>query len=108
MCGILVEVDGQTISSVRGDPDDQFSRGYLCPKAAALADLHHDPDRIRTPLIREGGTWREAAWDEALERAAEGLARVRRRHGRDAVGVYYGNPVAHNLGLITRWRRTAA
>ena len=76
-------------------------RGYVCPKAAALADLHDDPDRIRTPLIREGATWREAAWDEAFERAAEALARVRRRHGRDAVGVYYGNPVAHNLGLIT-------
>ena len=101
MCGILVEVDGQRIEAVRGDPDDAFSRGYVCPKAAALADLHHDPDRIRTPLIREGGSWREAAWDEAFERAAEGLARVRRRQGRDAVGVYYGNPVAHNLGLIT-------
>lgn len=101
MCGILVEVDGQRIAAVRGDPDDPFSRGYVCPKAAALADLHHDPDRLRTPLIREGGTWREATWDEAFERAAEGLARVRRRYGRDAVGVYYGNPVAHNLGLIT-------
>lgn len=101
MCGILVEVDGQRIAAVRGDPDDPFSRGYVCPKAAALADLHHDPDRIRTPLIREGVTWREAAWDEAFERVAEGLVRMRRRHGRDALGVYYGNPVAHNLGLIT-------
>ena len=101
MCGILVEVDGQRIAAVRGDPDDPFSRGYVCPKAAALADLHHDPDRLRAPLIREGGTWREAAWEEAFDRAAEGFSHVRRLHGRDAVGVYYGNPVAHNLGLIT-------
>lgn len=101
MCGVLVEVDGQRIRTVRGDPDDPFSRGHICPKAAALVDLHDDPDRIRTPLVREGGTWREAAWEEALERAAAGLARVRRRHGRDAVAVYYGNPVAHNLGLMT-------
>ena len=101
MCGILVEVDGQRIRSVRGDPDDPFSRGYVCPKAAALADLHDDPDRIRTPMIRNGRAWREASWEEALDRAAEGLTRVRRRHGRDAVGVYYGNPVAHNLGLMT-------
>ena len=101
MCGILVEMDGQRIRSVRGDPQDPFSRGYVCPKAAALADLHDDPDRIRTPLIREGRTWREATWEEALDRAAAGIARVRRRHGRDAVGVYYGNPVAHNLGLMT-------
>ena len=101
LCGILVEVDGQRIRSVRGDPDDPFSRGYICPKAAALADLHDDPDRIRTPLVRDGSGWRETTWEEALDRAAEGLVRVRRRHGRDAVGVYYGNPVAHNLGLMT-------
>ena len=101
MCGVRVEVDGPRIRAVRGDPDDPFSRGHVCPKAAALADLHDDPDRIRTPLVRDGRTWREAAWEEALERAAAGLARVRRRHGRDAVAVYYGNPVAHNLGLMT-------
>ncbi len=101
MCGVLVEVDGGHIRSVRGDPDDPFSRGYVCPKAAALPDLHDDPDRIRRPLVRTGSSWREASWDEALDRAAAGLAAVRRRHGRDAVALYYGNPVAHNLGLLT-------
>ncbi len=101
MCGLLVDVDGRCIRAVRGDPDDVFSRGHVCPKAPALADLHDDPDRVRTPRLRQGHTWREAAWEEALERAAAGLARVRRRHGRDAVAVYYGNPVAHNLGLMT-------
>ena len=101
MCGVLVEVDGRRIRVVRGDRDDPFSRGYICPKAAALADLHNDPERIRTPLIRTGSDWREASWEEALDRAADGLSSVRRRHGRDAVGLYYGNPVAHNLGLLT-------
>jgi len=100
-CGILVDLDGDRIRSIRGDPDDPFSRGYICPKAAAIADIHNDADRIRTPLIRNGTGWREAAWDEALDRAADGLARVRRQHGRDAVAIYYGNPVAHSLGLIT-------
>ena len=101
LCGVLVEVDGRRIRAVRGDPDDPFSRGHVCPKAAALADLHHDADRVRAPLIREGRAWRNASWEEALAKAADGLARVRRRHGRDAVAVYYGNPVAHNLGLMT-------
>ena len=101
MCGVLVEVDGERIRAVRGDPDDPFSRGHVCPKAAALPDLHHDPDRIRKPLVRIGSSWREASWEEALDHAAAGLAGVRRRHGRDAVALYYGNPVAHNLGLLT-------
>ena len=100
-CGILVEVDGQHIQSVRGDDDDPLSRGYVCPKAAALADLHDDPDRVRVPMIRDGSRWREVCWQEALDRAADGLVRTRRRHGRDAVAMYYGNPVAHNLGLMT-------
>ena len=100
-CGILVEVEGQRVRSIRGDDDDPLSRGYLCPKAAALADLHDDPDRVRAPLIRNGSHWHEVSWEEALDRAADGLVRARRRHGRDAVAIYYGNPVAHNLGLMT-------
>jgi anaerobic selenocysteine-containing dehydrogenase len=100
-CGILVDTDGEHIRSIRGDEDDPFSRGYICPKAAALADLHDDPDRVRAPLVREGARWREVSWEEAFDRAADGLMRVRKAHGRDAVAMYYGNPVAHNLGLMT-------
>src|SRR5580704_911661 len=100
-CGVLVDTDGEHIRSIRGDKDDPFSLGYVCPKAAALADLHDDPDRVRAPLIREGSRWREVSWDDALDRAAEGLVRVRNERGRDAVAMYYGNPVAHNLGLMT-------
>ena len=101
MCGVLVDVDGERVRSVRGDPDDPFSRGYVCPKAAALPDLHDDPDRVRKPLVRAGSGWREASWEEAVDRAASGLAAIRRLHGPDAVALYYGNPVAHNLGLLT-------
>jgi predicted molibdopterin-dependent oxidoreductase YjgC len=73
----------------------------LCVKGRFGYTFAQHPDRIRTPLIRTGSDWREASWEEALDRAAGGLASVRRRHGRDAVGLYYGNPVAHNLGLLT-------
>src|ERR1700681_2160038 len=100
-CGILVDTDGEHIRSIRADKDDHFSLGYVCPKATALADLHDDPDRVRAPLIREGTRWREVSWEDALDRAADGLMRARWAHGRDAVAVYYGNPVAHNLGLMT-------
>src|SRR5262245_55371193 len=89
-CGILVETDGGNVVSMRGDADDPFSCGYICPKAAALADLHHDPDRLRAPLVRSGTSWHEVSWDEAFDRAAEGLVRIRKTHGRDAVAVYYG------------------
>jgi anaerobic selenocysteine-containing dehydrogenase len=100
-CGIEVEIESDRIRTIRGDIHDPMSRGYVCPKASLLADLHNDPDRLRMPIVREGSRWREVPWEIALDRAAHGLTRVRRRHGRNAVGIYYGNPVAHNLGLMT-------
>lgn len=100
-CGLTFEVEGDRITSVRNDPDDPFSRGFCCPKGLALADLHHDPDRLTTPLVRRAdGAFAPASWPEALDRAADGLARVIARHGLDALGVYLGNPVVHHLGAM--------
>src|SRR5690348_5174788 len=100
-CGVAIETEGDRVVGVRGDDADPFSRGYICPKATALADLHHDPDRLRRPLIREGASWRELGWDEALDLVASRLREIRSRHGRDALAVYQGNPTVHNLGLVT-------
>ncbi len=101
-CGLALRVRGARIESVRGDADDVFSRGYLCPKGAALGELHHDPDRLRRPRVREGAGWREVSWDEAFDRVVAGLAPYAsadrpRDRSRDAVGVYLGNPNTHNL-----------
>jgi anaerobic selenocysteine-containing dehydrogenase len=100
-CGVAIEVDGDRVVSVRGDEADPFSKGYICPKGTALADLHHDPDRLRTPMRREGDAWHPLGWDEALELVAGRLRAIRSEHGADAVAVYQGNPTAHNLGLMT-------
>src|SRR6266705_2268821 len=100
-CGITVTTDGDRVVDIRGDQHDPISRGYICPKAAALADLHHDPDRLRRPLVREGETWREVGWDAALDLVASRLRETRARFGADAIAVYQGNPTAHNLGLLT-------
>ena len=100
-CGIAVTLDGDRVTAVRGDDADPFSRGYICPKATALADLHHDPDRLQRPLVRDGDTWRGVDWDEALDLVATRLADVRAAHGDDAIAVYRGNPTVHNLGLLT-------
>jgi anaerobic selenocysteine-containing dehydrogenase len=100
-CGVAIEVDGDRVVSVRGDDNDPFSRGYICPKGAALADLHHDPDRLRQPMRRDGDTWTPMGWDEAFDYVAQRIREIRERHGKHAIATYMGNPTAHNLGLLT-------
>ena len=96
-CGLRIETEAEQIVSIRGDEEDVFSRGFLCPKAYGLKALHEDPDRLRHPLVRRDGELRKASWAEAWQAVEEGLAPLLERHGRNAVGVYLGNPSAHNL-----------
>jgi anaerobic selenocysteine-containing dehydrogenase len=99
MCGLAVTVEGGLATRIEGDKDDPLSRGHICPKAVALEDVRLDADRVREPCARDGGDgggWRTLGWDEAIEGAGARIARVIRDHGRDAVAVYLGNPMAHN------------
>jgi anaerobic selenocysteine-containing dehydrogenase len=96
-CGLRIETDGDEVLSIRGDDEDVFSRGFLCPKAHGLKALHEDPDRLRRPLVRRDGALREATWAEAWQAVEDGLAPLLEQHGRNAVAVYLGNPSAHNL-----------
>nr|WP_314615125.1 molybdopterin oxidoreductase family protein [uncultured Pseudomonas sp.] len=106
ICGLNIEIshepDGAArISSIKGDPDDPFSRGHICPKAVALQDIQHDPDRLRQPHKRVGEQWQAISWDEAFALAADKLWAIQQAHGRNAVAVYQGNPSVHNYGLMT-------
>src|SRR5438270_5823393 len=99
-CGLEIKLDGPEVVSIRGDRQDVFSHGFLCPKAFALKELHSDPDRVRTPLIRQAdGTFRPASWDEAFSLINDRLAPLLAEH-RDSVAVYLGTPNAHNLDSI--------
>jgi anaerobic selenocysteine-containing dehydrogenase len=100
MCGLAIETDGSHVVAIRGDREDAFSRGHICPKGPALAQLHADPDRLRRPLLREGTSWREIDWEQALDLAAAGLHRVQREGGNDALAVYLGNPAVHNHAVV--------
>ncbi len=100
-CGIKVEVEGSKVLRITGDPEHHLSRGYICPKAAALTDLYEDPDRLRAPVRkRADGSWEQIGWDEAIEYAASGLRAVAERHGRHAVANYLGNPGAHTWSVL--------
>ena len=94
-------IDNGKVASIKGNPDDPLSRGYICPKGVSLADIYTDPDRLRRPVRRDGDQWVEIGWDEAFDLVADGLASAINQHGRNAVGVYLGNPTIHSLGGMT-------
>lgn len=100
MCGVAIEVNNGRIESIKGDADDPLSRGHICPKAVALKDLHEDPDRLRKPIRRTSDGWQEMEWDDALDLVANRLHRIRTEQGRNALGVYLGNPNVHNHGAL--------
>jgi anaerobic selenocysteine-containing dehydrogenase len=100
-CGLEIETEGREVVSVRGDAEDVFSQGFICPKAYGIKQLHEDPDRLTTPLVRRDGELVEATWDEAFEEIDRRLSPILSEHGRNAVAVYLGNPNAHNLSAIT-------
>ena len=100
MCGVEVELEGKEVLSVRGDKNDVFSHGHVCPKATALKDLYDDPDRLKQPVRRVGDRWEPISWDEAFTEVVERIHQIQEEHGRNSVGVYLGNPNAHNFGTM--------
>jgi anaerobic selenocysteine-containing dehydrogenase len=100
-CGVLVEMDGRDVVSIKGNPDNPLSRGHICPKATAIADLQDDPDRLRKPMKRaDDGSWQELSWDQAFSEIAAKLVALQGEGARSAF--YRGNPGAHDYALSTQ------
>ena len=99
MCGLDVHVEEEQVTLIRGAKDDVWSKGYLCPKGSALGHLHHDPDRLRTPMVRDGDQWREVTWAEAFERVEELAHPLLEREGIGAFTAFVGNPAGHSFSL---------
>ena len=101
-CGLEISVNPQEqVVRIRGDRDDVFSHGFICPKGSTLKQLHEDPDRLRKPLVKRDGKHVEVSWEEAWEHVERGFTQVIADHGRESIGAYLGNPGAHNLSAMT-------
>jgi anaerobic selenocysteine-containing dehydrogenase len=100
ICGIEITVQAEQRLDIRGDKDDPFSRGYICPKAAALGDLHYDKDRLKYPVRRTPDGWQRLGWDKAFDEVAQNLKRIHAVHGRNSIATYLGNPTVHNYGAL--------
>ncbi|MEE2730976.1 MAG: molybdopterin oxidoreductase family protein [Pseudomonadota bacterium] len=99
-CGLVIQHQNGRIVSIKGDALDPLSEGHICPKAVALQDLQEDPDRLRKPLKKTADGWQEIEWQQAFDEIASNLQRIQDQYSKDAVGLYVGNPTAHNHGAL--------
>ena len=89
-CGLEITVGrdangAEHVTRIRGDREDVFSKGFICPKGSTLRQLHEDPDRLRRPLVKRDGVHVEVSWDEAWQAVDDGLRGVIERHGRESL-----------------------
>ncbi|GGW91462.1 molybdopterin-dependent oxidoreductase [Streptomyces chryseus] len=96
-CGLTLTIEGTRVTGARGDRDDVFSKGFICPKGASFGEVDADPDRLTGPLVREGGALREATWDEAFDLVAARMRPLIEEYGPHSVGVVLGNPNVHTM-----------
>jgi anaerobic selenocysteine-containing dehydrogenase len=103
-CGLEIALHrtngSERVGRIRGDRDDVFSHGFICPKGSTLRQLHEDPDWLRRPLVKRDGRFEPAGWEEAFAEVERRLLPVVEQRGRDAVGIYLGNPNAHSLDAL--------
>ena len=101
MCGLEIQViDNKKIQSIKGDAQDPFSKGHICPKAIALQDIHNDPDRLKYPIRRVGNKWEQISWELAFDEIVEKIKHIQKKYGKDAFATYWGSPNAHNFGSM--------
>jgi anaerobic selenocysteine-containing dehydrogenase len=100
MCGLEIKYEDKKIISIKGDKEDPFSKGFICPKAVALQDIYNDPDRLKKPIKKTANGWVEVSWHEAFDFVETNLKSAISKYGMDAVGIYQGNPNVHNLGAM--------
>src|ERR1700752_3039487 len=100
ICGIEISVQADQRLDIRGDKDDPFSQGYICPKAVALQDIHFDKDRLKHPVRRTENGWQRIGWDVAFDEVAHNLKRINTKYGKNSVASYLGNPTVHNSGAM--------
>ncbi|MBL4876412.1 MAG: molybdopterin-dependent oxidoreductase, partial [Cohaesibacteraceae bacterium] len=103
-CGIKVTINGENkITSIKGDPDDIRSKGYICAKVVGMQEFYEDPDRLRKTMRKVNGQWQEIGWDEAFELAADNIHALQTKHGYQSAAMSSGEPIYHSgSGVLFR------
>ena len=85
LCGLIATVSDGRVTRIQGDPHHPVTRGRVCPKGKKLLERLYHPDRLTTPLKKEGTGWSPIAWDDALSEIAANLMHIKNTHGSQAI-----------------------
>ena len=97
----MIEHEESQIISIRGDKNDPLSKGHICPKGTALADIHRDPNRLHQPMLKgSDGQFSPISWTDAYAIVESKISSIQEKHGKNAVAIYMGNPTVHNSGAL--------
>ncbi len=100
MCGLEIKYQNKDIIKITGDKNDVLSKGHICPKSQALADLYNDQDRLKSPIKKTANGWKDISWEEAFDEIAREIKRIQTKYGKNSIATYRGNPAAHNIGMM--------
>jgi len=104
-CGVLVTVEDDTVTSIKGDPDSPVNRGWLCIKGKRYHTITHHPQRLTHPLRKRNGSWERISWDDAYDEITERFLKIRDRFGAESLVVGYGTG-RDNEAFIYRFANT--
>ncbi|MDP2938931.1 MAG: formate dehydrogenase subunit alpha [Candidatus Omnitrophota bacterium] len=86
-CGFYLDVRDGKIVGVIPSHSNSVSKGYLCVKGWHAHEPVQHPDRLKKPLIKQNGKFKEASWDTALDYVAKRLKEIKDKYGPDALAV---------------------
>ena len=95
-CGMQVTVNDNRVVKVEGLKEHVKSRGDLCVKGRAALDIMYAPDRLRYPMRKENGSWKQISWEEALDMISENLDSIKQKYGANSLAVYHGQTYVKN------------
>ena len=102
-CSLTVTVDAGRITKIRGSRANPYTAGVLCAKVPeSYPEFVHGPGRLTTPLVRDGGGLRPATWDEALDRAAEGLRRAKATDTTKSFGIFSCSKATNEMNFLAQ------
>ncbi len=105
-CGTLVKAREGRAIKIEGNPEHPVNQGGLCARGQAGLQGLYDPDRLRTPMVKDGGAWKAISWDEGLALAAGKLGEAQR--ARRGVALITDHVTGSLHRLAAEWAAAAS